>query len=559
MRIIIDMKLRVFDRQYNKYEWICSDGSIIDDGPAPLHFRLLDGDQYETNTIMHTSPYRTGLVTGILNLSGGTYGRYKGKLLYKCYPDCKGLPTFLIPYQERTTGFSKFKVDSYVQFEFVEWVDKHPFGKLARIIGPVTESNAFTEYMLLCKDVNHSNQKLNKIIAMSLPRVQDMSFDKFGLEDRTSRHVFAIDPPSCSDADDAMGIYQSPDGKRNIVTVYISAVPVWLDALNIWESFTLYLERVSTIYLHDERRHMLPTKLSEGLCSLNATMARPVLAMDILVEDGVTKSVTFGAAIVKLSRNYEYESKTLLLDNDYRQINRLINQMNKTDNYKETIKDSHDVVEYLMLMMNHRAGQCLRKERGLFRYFRAKNASTTMEAPEQLKQFVRTWGTEGGQYTTDAVSCKHDMMPDIVDVYAHVTSPIRRLADLVNMTILLEIIGIHTQGHKFVDRWLQRIDVLNARMKAVRQVQNEVALLHRCSTLDTTADMVDYEGFVVSVEPCPFQEGQFKHSVFIPELGCVGRLRLDSRLELYACGRYTVHVFHDSDSLRRKVRLHFAE
>jgi len=553
------MKLRVFDRQYQQYEWQCADGSVSDSGPPPLQFKLLDGDEYRNKTLLRTSPYRTTSVPGVLNLSGSTYGRYNGKLLYKCYPDCKGLPTFLVPYQERSTGFSKLKVDSYVQLDFCEWEGKHPIAKLARTIGPVTDSQAFTEYLLICKDVNHPIQKLNKAVVMSMTRCNGSPLDQFGLEDRTERSVFAVDPPGCTDADDAMGITPDDGGPGEIVSVYISAVPVWLAALNLWDAVTTQLERVSTAYFPEERRPMLPSKLSEGVCSLQAATKRPVLAMDIVIRDGVAVTVGFSAAIVQISTNYVYESEGLLANKSYLRILDAVRALNSTDKYKEAIVDSHDVVEYLMLMMNHRAGQLLSLGRGMFRKFRAKDAPTNVEVvPDELKQFVRTWGTEGGQYTADPAAGRHDMMPDIVDIYAHVTSPIRRMPDLVNMTLILEKLGVTTGGLEFVDKWLGKIDLLNQRMKAIRQVQNDVSLLARCTELDELDDTARHRGYIVAVDPCPFREGQFKHSVFLPSLGCVGRFRLERQLELYEEGNYMVHLFLDADSLRKKVRVQLA-
>jgi exoribonuclease R len=557
---MLDMKLRVFDRQYQCYEWNCDDGTVSNDGPNPLQFKLLDGDQYTNKSIVRSSRYRTEHIAGVLNLAGSTYGRYKGKLLYKCYPDCKGLPTFLVPYQEKPTGFSKLKTDAFVQIELCDWDGKHPIGKLTRTIGYVSDIHAFAEYLLVCKDVNHSIQKINKATIMSLAGASAIPLESFHLEDRSKRQVFAIDPPGCLDADDAMGISPENEGPGIIISVYISAVPIWVEALGLWDIITTHLERVSTIYFPDERRPMLPAKLSEYVCSLQAATTRPVLAMDIVIRDGIVVTVGFSAAIITLETNYIYESESLLANKSYLRILDAVKSLNKTIMYKESINDSHDVVEFLMLMMNHRAGQMLTFERGMFRTFRAKSSPTTMEAiPPELKQFVRTWGTEGGQYTTNYASGRHDMMPDIIDVYAHVTSPIRRIADLVNMILILEKLGVVTGGLQFVDKWMKNIDVLNARMKAIRKVQNDVSILSRCSELDTGNEDIQFDGFIIAVEPCMYRSGQFCHNVFLPQLGCVGRFQLDRCLDLYHRHAYNVYVFKDADSLKHKVRVQLIE
>jgi len=123
------------------------------------------------------------------------------------------------------------------------------------------------------------------------------------------------------------------------------------------------------------------------------------------------------------------------------------------------------------------------------------------------------------------------------------------------MTLILEKLGVATGGLEFVDMWLGKIELLNKRMKAIRQVQNDVSLLARCAELDDSDDTVRHHGYIVGVEPCPFREGHFKHSVFLPSLSCVGRFRLERQLELYEEGEYLIHLFLDADSLRRKVRV----
>ena len=51
-------------------------------------------------TIVHSSIRSGSPMPGVLVISGNkTYGRKYGKLLYKCLPDDKRLPPFLIPYE----------------------------------------------------------------------------------------------------------------------------------------------------------------------------------------------------------------------------------------------------------------------------------------------------------------------------------------------------------------------------------------------------------------------------------------------------------------------------
>ena len=55
--------------------------------------------------------------------------------------------------------------------------------------------------------------------------------------------------------------------------------------LKLWNSFT---KRVSTIYLPDRKRPMLPTILSDTLCSLQENENRFALTMEIVINNDGT-------------------------------------------------------------------------------------------------------------------------------------------------------------------------------------------------------------------------------------------------------------------------------
>jgi exoribonuclease R len=52
---------------------------------------------------------------------------------------------------------------------------------------------------------------------------------------------------------------------RYKISIYISNVPLWMEELDLWNSFS---ERISTIYLPDRKRPMMPLALSNCVCSL---------------------------------------------------------------------------------------------------------------------------------------------------------------------------------------------------------------------------------------------------------------------------------------------------
>lgn len=112
------------------------------DNINPIQHRLFSNDVFyyeeETHqvTLFH-STVRVTIIPGILVLEGNrTYGRYQNnKLLYKCIPDDKRLPVFLVPYKINQQTFRKNIVNQYVIFECKEWTphQKHPIGSLKHV------------------------------------------------------------------------------------------------------------------------------------------------------------------------------------------------------------------------------------------------------------------------------------------------------------------------------------------------------------------------------------------------------------------------------------------
>jgi len=233
------------------------------------------------------------VIAGVLQLENNkTFGRTinKKRLLYKCIPDDKHLPSFLIPYDIKL-NFTKVLKNKYVVFKYDNWNDKHPHGILHESIGDVDLLEAFYEYQLYCKSLhisltdftNKTREILNKKTGNEFVE-QILKNTNFQIEDRREQYIFTIDPLHSSDFDDGFSISHLNNGLVK-VSVYISNVYFWLETLGLWNSFS---RRVSTIYLPDRRRPMLPTILSDTLCSLQKGQLRFALAMDILLDKNIS-------------------------------------------------------------------------------------------------------------------------------------------------------------------------------------------------------------------------------------------------------------------------------
>ena len=541
----------------------------------PADHKLLTNDVFSLDengalTLLHSSIRISDSIPGVLVLkSNKTYGRQNGthgKLLYKCIPDDMRLPSFLVPYEIKHMGFSKVFTNLYVTFQFKEWRDKHPHAILSQVIGSVDVLDNFYEYQLYCKSLNASIQKFTKDTSKALKKnshdafIQNISKKYPSIEnrsDQTKWKIFSIDPEASLDYDDAFSIITLGAGQQQL-SIYISNVTIWMDVLNLWESFS---RRISTIYLPDRKRPMLPTILSDCLCSLQSNHTRLAFVMDIFIDtDGNIVEVKYSNCTINVFKNFAYEEPELLVNSEYLALMDVTKRLSHKYKYISNVRNSHEIVCYLMIMMNyHTAKEMLKSSNGIFRSTIMKRDITIPEnLPEDVTKFIKIWNSAAGQYIDASILAEgqtitHDMLE--MDAYIHITSPIRRLVDLLNIIQFQQntgIIQLSGNSNKFYRKWLAEIDYINTTMRSIRRVQNDCSLLHLCSTNPDVMSKT-YEGY--TFDKIIRNDGLYQFVVFLPELRLTSRLVLRENLNNFEKSHYKLYLFNDEEKFKKKIRL----
>ena len=565
-------KINIDSRNYDSYAFIdmktmetCETTQLSTINP--VQEKLFNHDIIELSdnacNVLHSTVKLSGNIPGVIILKNNRkYGKYKTKFLYKCIPDDKRLPIFLIPYKIQDE-FSKNYVNKYVIFKFKNWEAKHPYGELVNVLGNVSSLDTFYEYQLYCKSLYASIQKFTKQTMKQLNTHSQEYFielikEKYRLEDRMGRDVISIDPKSSKDFDDAFGLTETSDAY--IVSIYITNVSMWLDVLNVWSSFT---ERVSTIYLPDRRRPMLPTILSDILCSLKQDDCKFAFTLDLIIDKETEQLVDykFSNTIIQIRKNYVYDTETQETDTMYVKTRDLLCRLNKKKEYKyiDSIETSHDVIAYLMIWMNYTSAQEFVKNKcGLFR---SSKMNESFKPPEgidiNIQRFLKTWNSYGGKYCKYGELERHDMLE--FDAYVHITSPIRRLVDLLTMMKLQEKLGLvewSGEAKQFYDKWTcdESIEYINTTMRSIRRVQNDCELLNICSTNHELLNTI-YDGFVF--DKLKRNDGLFQYMVYLKEIKMTNRITSRHDLINYSFHKFKIYIFHDQERLKHKVRLEF--
>jgi exoribonuclease R len=332
-----------------------------------------------------------------------------------------------------------------------------------------------------------------------------------------------------------------------------------MDIFNLWDSFS---RRIATIYLPDRKRPMLPTILSDCLCSLQSNHTRIAFVLDLFIESTTfeIKEIKYSNSLINVYKNYIYEEPDLLKNDNYKTLVEVCKKLSYKYKYISNIRNSHDIVAYLMVLMNyHTAKELLKKNNGIFRsMIISKDINVPSHLPEDINKFIKIWNSSAGQYIDasilkDGQTISHDIME--MDAYIHITSPIRRLVDLLNIIQFQENTGIIKLSEKavlFYKKWLNELEYINTTMRSIRKVQNDCSLLHFCSTSPDVLNK-NYNGYIF--DKIVRNDGLFQFIVYLPELKMTSRVVLREDLINYEKYLFKLYLFNDEEKFKKKIRL----
>jgi exoribonuclease R len=540
------------------------------------------------------------LIPAILVFGNKTYGK-KGignnvKYYYKCYPI--GSETYprplLVPFKPDLSQFSKKLTNKYILIHQLS--ETH--AKIVETLGSVDDFEAYCQWELhklgLNKPINELNKAIKRIHLHSEPHLPSEPssllyrpdyFERFC--NMRERKVYTMDPPESKDFDDAFSI------QENSISIYITNVAAFLDSFSLFKSMG---ERTSTIYFPGFNYPMLPKKLSEEFCSLKEGLDRAVLVFEYHFDQD---KVQFYTATIKVTKNLTYEGKSINDKSDkiYSISKKLLQKtrdLNQKKHLLESIDDTHDAIAFLMLFMNSevakRSTNSLISESDnldqlveesvieklkepvnlIYRNCLEKPDITNVSDPE-LSKFLSYFNSSGSTYSEK--SEKHAMLN--LDSYTHITSPIRRLVDLLNMISFQHSNNLYVftdDALNFHKKWYERIEQINKEAKKIRQIQTKASLLKLCLNSDivVTISNIDheYKGFPISktindnsesnynvTKNQDFSKTNRNYDVYLPKLKMLTKVSSDQELLLNTKYLFKIYLFTDESTFHKKVRV----
>jgi hypothetical protein len=258
--------------------------------------------------------------------------------------------------------------------------------------------------------------------------------------------------------------------------------------------------------------------------------------------------------------HFQYPHSEEALEKKTEKYNQLLNvtkELSKRYKYVTNLRNSYDLVTYLMILMNYNsAKEMLKYNNGIFRSsIIHSEIKVPEELPEDVGKFIKIWNSSSCQYIDGSnVNVKHELLE--VDSYIHITSPIRRLVDLLNIIKFQQntgIIPLSENANIFYNKWFQELDYINVTMRAIRKVQCDCSLLDLCSNSPEVMEK-EYNGYLF--DKIYRNDGLYQYIVFLPELKLSSRITLREDLENFIDKKFKLFLFNDEEKFKRKIRLH---
>ncbi|KAG9322667.1 hypothetical protein KVV02_007934 [Mortierella alpina] len=193
---------------------------------------------------------------------------------------------------------------------------KYPIGHFIRSLGEAGDKSTETEVLLLEHDVPF--HEFSKQVLSFLPVegenwvVKPEHFN--GREDFRQLNVCSIDPPGCTDIDDALHVITLPNGNFQ-VGVHIADVTHFVKPGNVMDQEAA--NRGTTVYLVDKRIDMLPGLLGTNLCSLRSNVERLAFSCIWELNDNAEiVKVRFTKSVIASKASLTYEEAQNRIDDE---------------------------------------------------------------------------------------------------------------------------------------------------------------------------------------------------------------------------------------------------
>lgn len=252
----------------------------------------------------------------------GLYQVAKGKHYGFVIPDNQRFLQDIFVPEERAKG----AVDGHkVVVELTSYGSDNakPEGKIVEILGHVNDPGV--DIMSIVKSYDLPVEFPEKVMNQAERVPEEVSdADMAGRKDLREWVMVTIDGEDAKDLDDAVSLTRTEDGKNWILGVHIADVANYVQERSALDREALH--RGTSVYLADRVIPMLPHRLSNGICSLNAGVDRLAMSCIMTVDaKGDVIDHENCESVIRVNERMSYTSvKKILEDHDEEETTRYI-------------------------------------------------------------------------------------------------------------------------------------------------------------------------------------------------------------------------------------------
>ena len=252
----------------------------------------------------------------------GLYQVAKGKHYGFVIPDNQRFLQDIFVPEERAKG----AVDGHkVVVELTSYGSDNakPEGKIVEILGHVNDPGV--DIMSIVKSYDLPVEFPEKVMNQAERVPEEVSdADMAGRKDLREWVMVTIDGEDAKDLDDAVSLTRTEDGRNWILGVHIADVANYVQERSALDREALH--RGTSVYLADRVIPMLPHRLSNGICSLNAGVDRLAMSCIMTVDaKGDVIDHEICESVIRVNERMSYTSvKKILEDHDEEETTRYI-------------------------------------------------------------------------------------------------------------------------------------------------------------------------------------------------------------------------------------------
>lgn len=187
-------------------------------------------------------------------------------------------------------------------------------GKIIKIIGDSSDAHIDAKSLYVSYGLEQM-EKFSELVNSELEHIPEkvLDMEKQSRINKTQDRIYTIDSEDAKDLDDAICVKKNKDGNY-LLSVYIADVSHYVREKTELDKEAI--ARGTSIYIPGKVIPMLPKKLSNGICSLNAGEERLAIAVDMLISKTgeIIESEIF-KSVIKVTKKMSYEKVYKVITN----------------------------------------------------------------------------------------------------------------------------------------------------------------------------------------------------------------------------------------------------